>query len=89
MKKNNGDAVIEVIDTGIGISPQEQEVIFDRFYRVNSSRSRRSGGSGLGLAIAQVIAQAHGGKILVKSQLDKGSTFSVRLPLKVIPPSNI
>ena len=89
LKKNNGDAVIEVIDTGIGISPQEQEVIFDRFYRVNSSRSRRSGGSGLGLAIAQVIAQAHGGKILVKSQLDKGSTFSVRLPLKVIPPSNI
>ncbi len=84
LKKNNGDAVIEVIDTGIGISPQEQQVIFDRFYRVNSSRSRRSGGSGLGLAIAQVIAQAHGCKILVQSQLDKGSTFSVRLPLKVV-----
>lgn len=83
LKKNNGDAVIEVIDTGIGIAPQEQEVIFDRFYRVNESRSRRSGGSGLGLAIAQVIAQAHGGKIRVKSQVDKGSTFSVRLPLKV------
>lgn len=89
LKKNNGDAVIEVIDTGIGISPQEQQVIFDRFYRVNTSRSRRSGGSGLGLAIAQVIAQAHGGKILVQSQLSKGSIFSIRLPLKVIPPSNI
>ncbi|MEA5594085.1 two-component system sensor histidine kinase RppB [Rivularia sp. UHCC 0363] len=89
LKKNNGDAVIEVIDTGIGISPQEQQVIFDRFYRVNSSRSRRSGGSGLGLAIAQVIAQAHGGKIQVQSQLGKGSTFSVRLPLKVIPASHL
>ena len=84
LKKNNGDAVIEVIDTGIGISPQEQQLIFDRFYRVNGSRSRRSGGSGLGLAIAQVIAQAHGGKIRVESQLGKGSIFSVRLPLTVV-----
>ena len=84
LKKNNGDAVIEVIDTGIGISPQEQQLIFDRFYRVHESRSRRSGGSGLGLAIAQVIAQAHGGKIRVQSQLGQGSIFSVRLPLKVV-----
>lgn len=89
LKKNNGDAVIEVQDTGNGIPPQEQQVIFDRFYRVNESRSRRSGGSGLGLAIAQVIAQAHGGKIQVQSQLGKGSTFSVHLPLKVTHSSNI
>ena len=87
LKKNNGDAVIEVQDTGIGISPQEQQVIFDRFYRVNGSRSRRTGGSGLGLAIAQVIAQAHGGNIQVQSQQGIGSTFSVRLPLKVTPSS--
>lgn len=84
LKKNNSDAVIEIIDTGIGISTQEQKLIFDRFYRVNESRSRRSGGSGLGLAIAQVIAQAHGGKIRVQSQLNKGSTFSFRIPLKVV-----
>ncbi len=83
LKKNKGDAIIEVQDTGIGISPQKQQVIFDRFYRVNSDRSRHTGGSGLGLAIAQAIAQAHGGKIRVQSQLGKGSTFSIHLPLKV------
>ena len=74
----------EVGDTGIFISTQELQVIFDRFYRVHESRSRRSGGSGLGLAIAQVIAQAHGEKIRVQSQLGQGSIFSVRLPLKVV-----
>ncbi|PMB11159.1 two-component sensor histidine kinase [Fischerella thermalis CCMEE 5273] len=81
LKRNNGDAVIEVQDTGIGIAPQEQEAIFDRFYRVNSDRSRRTGGSGLGLAIAQAIAQTHEGSIQVQSQFGKGSTFIVRLPL--------
>lgn len=83
LKKNNDDAVIEVQDTGIGILPQEQQVIFDRFYRVNSDRSRRSGGSGLGLAIAQAIALAHGGNIQAQSQLGKGSTFSVCIPLNL------
>ena len=83
LKKNNGDAMIEVIDTGIGISPQEQKLIFDRFYRVNESRSRYSGGSGLGLAITIVIAQAHGGKIRIQSQLGKVVLFSVRLPLQL------
>ncbi|WP_337884435.1 two-component system sensor histidine kinase RppB [Fischerella thermalis] len=81
LKRSNGDAVIEVQDTGIGIAPHEQEAIFDRFYRVNSDRSRRTGGSGLGLAIAQAIAQTHEGSIQVQSQVGKGSTFIVRLPL--------
>jgi len=74
-------AVIEVRDTGIGISPSDQEKIFERFYRVSSDRSRATGGSGLGLAIAKAIAVTHGGSIELKSELQKGSNFIVRLPL--------
>ncbi|WP_373524827.1 two-component system sensor histidine kinase RppB [Nostoc sp.] len=81
LKRSNADAVIEVQDTGIGIASHEQKRIFDRFYRVNSDRSRRTGGSGLGLAIATAIVQAHGGSIQVQSQVGKGSTFIVHLPL--------
>lgn len=73
-------AVIEVEDTGIGILLSEQKRIFDRFYRINTDRSRSTGGSGLGLAIAGAIAQAHGGSIQVRSVLGKGSSFIVRLP---------
>ena len=65
---------------GIGIAKPEQKKIFDRFYRVNSDRSRQTGGSGLGLAIAQAIANAHWGSIEVESDLGRGSTFIVRLP---------
>jgi signal transduction histidine kinase len=81
LKRHKNYAIVEVQDTGIGIALNEQRLIFDRFYRVNSDRSRRSGGAGLGLAIAQVITQAHGGSIRLKSQLGKGSSFQVRLPL--------
>ncbi|MEA5621021.1 two-component system sensor histidine kinase RppB [Cronbergia sp. UHCC 0137] len=69
-------AVIQIQDTGIGISDQEQMRIFDRFYRVNSG----TGGSGLGLAIAQAIVQAHHGSLTVQSQLQKGSIFTIKLP---------
>ncbi|XWK91707.1 MAG: two-component system sensor histidine kinase RppB (plasmid) [Phormidium sp.] len=72
-------AAIEVQDTGIGIAPTEQKRIFDRFYRVNTDRSRSTGGSGLGLAIAQAIVQAHGGDLQVQSELSKGSTFTISL----------
>ncbi len=71
---------ISVADTGIGISAEQQEFIFDRFYRTDKARSREMGGSGLGLSIAQRIAQAHGGKITVESQLGVGSTFTLWLP---------
>ena len=81
LKCSNGDAVIEVKDTGIGIAPDEQKRIFDRFYRVNSDRSRHTGGAGLGLAIAQAIVQAHHGSLQVHSELGNGSTFTIRLPL--------
>lgn len=74
-------ALIQVQDTGIGIALEERAKIFDRFYRVNSDRSRYSGGSGLGLAIAQAIVIAHKGTLQVQSQLGSGSTFTVRLPL--------
>jgi len=74
-------AIIELIDTGIGIPEDEQKLIFDRFYRVNKARSRDRGGSGLGLAIASAIALAHQGNIKVKSQLEQGSIFTVYLPI--------
>jgi len=67
--------------TGIGIAPEDQTRIFERFYRVSGDRSRSTGGSGLGLAIAQSIAQSHHGSLQIKSELGKGSTFTLRLPL--------
>ncbi|MBD2259394.1 two-component system sensor histidine kinase RppB [Pseudanabaena sp. FACHB-2040] len=75
-------AWIAIEDTGIGISPADQAQIFDRFYRVHPDRSRHTGGSGLGLAIAQAIARAHGGNIHVKSELGKGSCFTIQLPTR-------
>lgn len=76
------EAIIQVQDTGVGINPAEQTRIFDRFYRVQSDRSRATGGAGLGLSIASAIAVAHQGSIQVQSELGKGSTFTIRLPLK-------
>jgi signal transduction histidine kinase len=76
----NGYAEIHVTDTGIGIESQHLARIFDRFYRVDKSRSRAEGGYGLGLAICKWIAEAHGGNIHVESSPGNGSTFSVRLP---------
>ena len=66
--------------TQVTVAPSEQKRIFDRFYRVNSDRSRSTGGSGLGLAIALAIVQAHGGSLQVQSELSKRSTFTIRLP---------
>ncbi len=81
LDRDNRYAIIQIRDTGIGIREAEQSRIFERFYRVNSDRSRNSGGSGLGLAIAQAIVRSHHGSIRVSSQLDRGSTFTIELPL--------
>lgn len=78
-------AVLDVIDKGIGISEEEQKRIFDRFYRVDKARSRQTGGTGLGLAIANEIVKHHGGTIEVVSEIGKGSTFTVNIPMLTNP----
>ncbi|MDK2816068.1 MAG: two-component system, OmpR family, sensor histidine kinase ResE [Moorella sp. (in: firmicutes)] len=72
---------VSVADTGSGIPPEDLPYIWERFYKVDKSRSRRDGGSGLGLAIVKSLVEAHGGRVEVESQLGKGSTFSFYLPL--------
>jgi signal transduction histidine kinase len=77
------DAVeVSVCDSGEGIPPEEQERIFDRFYRVERSRSRQTGGAGLGLAIARAIAEAHGGSLRLHSVRGLGSEFTLSLPAR-------
>ena len=79
--QRNKNAYIRVKDTGIGIPEADQKHIFDRFYRVDKARSRETGGTGLGLSIAKQIILAHNGTISVSSKPDKGSVFTVVLPL--------
>ena len=80
---DSGDAVINVIDTGLGIAPEHQARVFERFYRVDRARSRDKGGTGLGLAIVKHLAQAFGGTVQLESQVGKGSRFQVRLPISL------
>ena len=78
--KLEGQVLLEIADTGIGIPEKSAERIFERFYRVDRGRSRAEGGTGLGLAIAKHAAEAHGGWIEVETELGRGSRFRVYLP---------
>jgi len=82
METSGSSVVIRVCDSGIGIAREEQQKIFERFYRVDRARSRDSRGAGIGLAIAQWIVQQHKGSITVQSSPNKGSTFQVELPFR-------
>lgn len=75
----NGE--IAIIDDGVGMSEEDAQHVFERFYRTDTSRSRESGGSGLGLAIVKSLVEAHNGTVRVESELGKGSTFIVTLPI--------
>lgn len=81
LASDDGFAVAEIRDTGSGIAAEDIAHVFDRFYRADRARSRESGGTGLGLAIGRWIAEAHHGEIRVDSNLGKGSTFHVKIPL--------
>ena len=78
-QRENG-MTLEVADTGIGIPSEHQERIFERFYQINGSATRKYGGMGLGLALVKEIAEAHGGQVSVTSQVGVGTTFAVSLP---------
>jgi signal transduction histidine kinase len=75
-----GSLSVEVVDTGIGIAPEETELIFERFYRAKDNRVDKITGTGLGLALAREVVRLHGGDISVRSQLNQGSTFTLTLP---------
>lgn len=82
---DDAQAVIRIVDNGVGIAPEDQPRIFERFFRADKARSREGGGVGLGLAICQGIVTALGGSISFTSQLGVGTTFVVRLPVHASP----
>jgi two-component system OmpR family sensor kinase len=81
--REDGEVVLEVADEGPGLTERQQQLVFERFYRADSSRGREdgAGGSGLGLSIVASVAQAHGGTATVRSRPGEGAVFTVRLPL--------
>jgi heavy metal sensor kinase len=88
LEQKSESAVITVQDSGVGIAKEEQDKIFERFYRVDKARSRAQGGAGLGLAIAEWIVTQHRGSITVESRPSHGSVFRVELPIVAAPARN-
>ena len=78
----DGSVEISVTDTGIGIAPEDQEAIFEEFRQVGSDYARKREGTGLGLTLTKKFVEMHGGKIWVKSEVGKGSTFTFTLPVR-------
>lgn len=78
--RTDGEARVEVGDTGSGIPPEDLPRVFERFHRVDRSRSRATGGAGLGLTIVKYLVEAHGGRVWVRSELGRGTTFGFALP---------
>src|SRR5206468_2354200 len=89
MAADASELLLSVSDSGIGIEPEHLPRIFERFYRVDKSRSREMGGTGLGLSIVKHVLQAHEATIDVASEPGKGSTFEIRLPLLVPAPQHV
>lgn len=85
LRKKHGVAAIAVTDNGIGMTPEQQERVFERFYRADASRSRQTGGTGLGLAIVKHVSASHLGDVQVFSKPGVGSTFTLRLPVASVP----
>ncbi len=81
----DGEVVLRVEDTGVGIAAEHQERIFERFYQVDGSTRRTHGGCGLGLALVREIVERHGGRVAIESGLGQGSTFTVALPAAATP----
>ncbi|HAK96148.1 MAG TPA: PAS domain-containing sensor histidine kinase [Planctomycetes bacterium] len=81
-REDGGEVVITVQDRGCGVSKEDVPRIFERFYRVDRARSRKLGGTGLGLSIVKHIAQVHGGRVMVDSELGSGSTFGIAVPAR-------
>ncbi|MBF6591814.1 MAG: sensor histidine kinase, partial [Ktedonobacterales bacterium] len=77
----DGQAFLSISDTGPGIAAEHLPHLFERFYRVDHARSRRTGGAGLGLSIVRWVAETHGGSVTVESVVGRGSTFTIALPL--------
>ncbi|MBU2438242.1 MAG: sensor histidine kinase, partial [Acidobacteria bacterium] len=79
--RKDDSVVLQVADQGIGISPEARSRIFERFYRLQNRMTSESQGSGLGLTLVKHVVEAHGGKICVNSEPEKGSVFSVYIPI--------
>ena len=88
-REHEGYIEIAVADEGIGIDPEQQVRIFERFHRVDPARSRETGGTGLGLAIVKHVCLAHGGEVAVQSEVGVGSTFTLRFPLPRVAASDL